>query len=108
MRKIISINTETKQIEHTHFSGKHDDIFGLIDKKVDNLNCLRVNSPSGKQFYFFHDMNQDMYRYKNYVVFCGTMIWGNMVVASLTPDQSEFNNVTKEDFETLKPLFEFD
>jgi hypothetical protein len=36
------------------------------------------------------------------------MIWGDMVVVSLTPDQMEFNNVSKEDFEVLKPLFDFE
>lgn len=108
MKKIISVNTKTKQIEHLHFSGKHDDVYDLVGKKVDKLICLVVKSPSGKLFCIFHDINQDMYRHKNYVVFCGTMIWGNMVVASLTPDHLEFNNVTKEDFEELKPLFEFD
>ncbi len=108
MKKIIIVNSKTKQLDHTHFSGKHKDVFELVGKEADNLTAIRVESPSGKQFNIFYDKDQDMYKYKDYVVFGSTMIWGNMVIASLTPDQSEFNNVSKEDFETFKPLIDFD
>jgi len=108
MKKIIHVNTKTKQIEHRHFSGVHGDIFELVGKNVENITGLRVQSPSGKLFTIFHDVDQNMYKYNNYVVFCNTMIWGDMVIVSLTPDQMEFNNVSKEDFEVLKPLFDFE
>ena len=108
MKKIIHVNSKTKQVEHTHFSGKHKDIFELVGKNTDNLTALRVQSPSGKQFNIFFDKDQDMHKHKDYVVFGGTMIWGNMVVASLTSDQSEFNNVSKEDLKTMESLFQFD
>lgn len=108
MKKIIIIDSSKKEIEHTHFSGKHGDVFNLVDKKANRLCALRVESPNGKQFNIFFDEDQNMYKYKNYVVFGGQMIWGNIVIGSLTPDQTEFMNVSKEDFELMKPLFEFD